>query len=82
MKCLPGFVSANIHKSLDGTHVVNYGQWRSKEDFEAMLNNPEAAPHMKAAGAIAKFEPTCTPLLPCTRPDHADLTLEIALDGS
>jgi heme-degrading monooxygenase HmoA len=57
MKRLPGFVSANIHKSLDGTRVVNYAQWRSKDDFEAMLKNPEAGPHMKAAGAIAKFEP-------------------------
>ena len=57
MKHMPGFVSANIHKSLDSTRVVNYAQWRSKKDFEAMLENPEAAPHMKAAGAIAKFEP-------------------------
>lgn len=57
MKRLPGFVSANIHKSLDGTRVVNYAQWRSKDDFEAMVKNPEVAPHMKAAGAIAKFEP-------------------------
>jgi hypothetical protein len=37
--------------------VVNYAQWRSNDDFEAMLKNPEIAPHMKAAGAIAKFEP-------------------------
>jgi glycerol-3-phosphate responsive antiterminator len=34
---LPGFISTNIHKSLDGTRVVNYAQWKSKEDFEAML---------------------------------------------
>jgi quinol monooxygenase YgiN len=51
------FVSANIHKSLDGTRVVNYAQWRSRDDFEAMVKNPEVAPHMKAAGPIAKFEP-------------------------
>lgn len=57
MKRLPGFVSANIHKSLDGTRVVNYAQWRSKDDFEAMVKNPEVAPDMKAAGPIAKFEP-------------------------
>jgi len=57
MKRLPGFVSANIHKSLDGTRVVNYAQWRSKDDFEAMLKSPEAVPHMQAATAIAKFEP-------------------------
>ena len=30
---LPGFVSANIHKSLDGTRVANYAQWRSREAF-------------------------------------------------
>ena len=29
MKYQPGFVSANIHKSLDGTRVTNYAQWRS-----------------------------------------------------
>ena len=57
MKRLPGFVSANIHKSLDGTKVVNYAQWRTKGDFEAMRQNPEARPHMEAAAAIAAFDP-------------------------
>jgi hypothetical protein len=27
MRHIPGFVSANIHRSLDGTKVVNYAQW-------------------------------------------------------
>ena len=36
MKHLPGFVSANIHRSLDGRRVVNYAQWKSLADFEAM----------------------------------------------
>ncbi len=58
MRRMPGFLSANIHKSLDGTRVVNYAQWRSKEEFEAMLANPEAAPHMQQAAALAeRFEP-------------------------
>ena len=58
MRDMPGFLSANIHKSLDGTRVVNYAQWRSKQDFEAMRANPEAAPHMQKAAAIAeRFEP-------------------------
>ena len=58
MNKVPGFVSANLHKSLDGTRVVNYAQWRSKEAFEAMLENPEAVEHMREAGDIAeKFEP-------------------------
>jgi heme-degrading monooxygenase HmoA len=52
----PGFVSANIHKSLDGTRVANYAQWRSREDFEAMLANAEAAAHMREAASIATFD--------------------------
>ncbi len=57
MKTLPGFVSANIHRSLDGTRVVNYAQWRSQADFDAMRKNPSAKPHMEAAAALADFEP-------------------------
>ena len=57
MKHLPGFISASIHKSLDGTRVINYAQWRSQADFAAMRDNPQAQPHMKAAAALATFEP-------------------------
>ena len=54
----PGFVSANIHRSLDGTRVTNYAQWRSREAFEAMLQNQEAAEQMGEAAKIAeRFEP-------------------------
>ena len=54
----PGFVSANIHRSLDGTRVTNYAQWRSTETFETMLQNQEAAEHMGEAARIAeRFEP-------------------------
>ena len=57
MKHMPGFVSANIHRSLDGKKVVNYAQWESMAAFEAMRKNPKAAPHMQAAAALAPFEP-------------------------
>jgi quinol monooxygenase YgiN len=56
MRHLPGFVSAHIHKSLDGVRVANYAQWKSRDHFEAMLRSPEAIPHMKAAAALAKFD--------------------------
>jgi antibiotic biosynthesis monooxygenase (ABM) superfamily enzyme len=56
MKNLPGFVSANIHKSADGVRVANYAQWRRREDFETMLKNPEATAHMKPIMEIAKFD--------------------------
>jgi quinol monooxygenase YgiN len=49
----PGFISANIHKSDDGVRVTNYAQWRSREDLEAMLRDPEAQPHLREATALA-----------------------------
>lgn len=58
MNRIPGYVSSNLHKSFDGTKVVNYVQWRSREDFDAMLQNPAAVPHMREAAQIAeKYEP-------------------------
>ena len=54
MKQLPGFISSNLHKSYDGKQVVNYVQWRSQEDFETMMHNPLAQPHMQAAAALAE----------------------------
>ncbi len=57
MRHQPGFVSANIHASLDGTKVVNYAQWASAKHFEAMLANPDAGEHMSRAMAMATAEP-------------------------
>src|SRR5262245_17379920 len=57
MKRLRGFISANIHRSFDGTRVVNYAQWRSRKDFETMTQNPESRPHIEAAAALAEFDP-------------------------
>ena len=49
-----GFISANIHKSLDGTRVINYVQWRSKEDFEAISNHPDTTSHINEIKKLAK----------------------------
>src|SRR5438552_3451680 len=57
MRYLQGFVSANIHSSLDGVRVVNYAQWKSKEDFENMLQSPEAQKHMNEALSVSTSEP-------------------------
>lgn len=56
MKRLPGFVSASIHKSVDGVRVVNYAQWRTTADFEAMMANEAAHEHMKSIRALAGFD--------------------------
>jgi heme-degrading monooxygenase HmoA len=57
MRTLDGFVSANIHKSLDGKRVVNYAQWRSKEDFDAMMRTPKALVHMAPILLYARPSP-------------------------
>lgn len=57
MRRLPGFISASIHRSLDGTRVATYAQWRSIEDFERMLANPAAQAHIRDATAIATAAP-------------------------
>jgi heme-degrading monooxygenase HmoA len=58
MRFVPGFISANIHVSTDGTRVVNYAQWQSAEAYQAMLHDPIAREHMGVCAAVAtSFEP-------------------------
>ena len=53
----PGFISASLHRGLDGTKVTMYAQWRSVQDYEAMRANPAPLPYLQQALAIAKFDP-------------------------
>ncbi len=53
----PGFVSASLHRSFDGTKVAMYAQWRSVEHYQAMRENPAALPYLQEALTFAKFEP-------------------------
>ena len=41
MATQPGFVSVNLHRSKDGSHVVNYVQWTSVEKLTAAHHSPE-----------------------------------------
>jgi quinol monooxygenase YgiN len=53
---IPGFISASLHRSLDGAKVAMYAQWRSVEDYQAMRKNAAALPYMEQALTLAKFE--------------------------
>ncbi len=53
MRHLPGFVSANLHMSLDRTHVANYAEWLSQSDLDRMMQNAASQQHMKQAAAVA-----------------------------
>lgn len=50
-----GFVSASFHASEDGRRVINYGQWRSKEDW----TRARAPGDDEATKAIAKVISHC-----------------------
>ena len=37
----PGFVSINVHRSLDGRRIVNYIRWQNRELLQAAHSSPE-----------------------------------------
>ena len=41
MATQPGFVSVSLHRSEDGSHVVNYVQWKNREQLAAAHHSPE-----------------------------------------
>ena len=53
----PGFISSTLHRSIDGTKVTMYAQWRRAEDYQAMRQDPGPLPFLQEALTIAKFEP-------------------------
>src|SRR5690606_9309803 len=50
----PGFVSVCIHSSLDGTKIVNYAQWESKEHFQNFMKDPETQKQLATFARLAK----------------------------
>ena len=54
---VPGFVSAALHRSLDGTKVTMYAQWATPEHHDRMRARPDASPFLAEALAIARFDP-------------------------
>ncbi len=58
MRHVPGFISANIHASDDGTRVINYAQWQSADAYREMFADLSARAHMNEAAALADhFDP-------------------------
>jgi quinol monooxygenase YgiN len=52
-----GFISARLHRSLDGRKVTMYARWQSNEAYEAMRDDPAPRSYFEQALAIATFEP-------------------------
>ena len=58
MQYQPGFISANIHKSLDSSHVLVYAQWRDSASLQEAVKLIEAgkAPSMMEVFSIGNRE--------------------------
>jgi quinol monooxygenase YgiN len=56
-KKAPGFISASIHRSMDGTRVVNYLQWESAEHLAAMQASSEFQAIARRFAGLIEFEP-------------------------
>lgn len=54
---LPGFVSAVLHRGLNGRTVANHAVWRSAADWKAMTRHPSVMQAMGPILAVATFEP-------------------------
>lgn len=52
-----GFVSATLHRGLNGKTAAVYAVWRSRDDWKVMARTPEVARAMEPIMAIATFEP-------------------------
>jgi quinol monooxygenase YgiN len=53
----PGFVSASVHRSTDGTRVINYLQWESAEYLAAMQRSAEFQAIGSRFAGLTEFDP-------------------------
>ena len=68
MRHQAGFISASVHRSLDGTKVVNYAQWESSEALGAMFENPEASARMAKLAELGTPSPVICEVVSVHRP--------------
>jgi heme-degrading monooxygenase HmoA len=59
MATQPGFVSVNLHRSKDGSHVVNYVQWTSADKLAAAHHSPEFRKKWPRFGELVKKADPC-----------------------
>jgi heme-degrading monooxygenase HmoA len=52
-----GFISATLHRGLNGKVAAVHAVWRSREDWKAMARSPAINAAMEPIMALATFEP-------------------------
>ena len=59
MATQPGFVSVSLHRSEDGSHIVNYVQWKNRKQLEAAHHSPEFRNQWPRFGELIKEAEPC-----------------------
>jgi heme-degrading monooxygenase HmoA len=59
MATQPGFVSVNLHRSQDGSHVVNYIQWRNAQLLSSAHHAAEFRKEWPRFGDLAEEIEPC-----------------------
>jgi heme-degrading monooxygenase HmoA len=59
MATQPGFVSINLHRSTDHSHVVNYIQWADADQLKAAHHSPEFRKKWPKFGELAEEIEPC-----------------------
>ena len=52
-----GFISATVHRSLDGTRVINYLQWRTAGDLAEMQRSVQFQQIARGFANLIEFDP-------------------------
>ena len=50
----PGFISVSLHRSKDGSHIVNYVQWKDAAKLKAAHHSPEFRKKWPRFGELVK----------------------------
>jgi heme-degrading monooxygenase HmoA len=53
---MPGFISSSVLSGTNGRQVINYSQWRSRQDVAAFRQDPRFAPYIQRLAALARGE--------------------------
>jgi heme-degrading monooxygenase HmoA len=72
MRDLQGFISASIHRSFDGTKVINYAQWESREAFGAIFRDPRASAQLTKLAEVGTPDPVLCEVVSVHRARSAD----------
>jgi len=56
-KYLDGFISATLHRGLNGKTAAVHGVWGSREQWKAMARHPAIVAAMEPIMGLATFEP-------------------------